>query len=85
MSELLYEIAQTCKRVILLAGTGTNTVTPYMQDFSVYDNLKDAIAEAIQSTEAGDTLLFSPAFASFGMFKNEYERNDEFLKIVGSL
>lgn len=85
MSSLLYEIAKTCKRVILLAGTGTDRVTPLMQDFSVYDDLDSAVREAFSSAEAGDVLLFSPAFASFGMFNNEYERNDRFLKIVSEL
>ncbi|MBI5470573.1 UDP-N-acetylmuramoyl-L-alanine--D-glutamate ligase [Candidatus Kaiserbacteria bacterium] len=85
MSKLLYEIAKTCKRVILLAGTGTDRIVPLMQDYSVFDSLESAVQEAIKSAESGDTILFSPAFASFGMFKNEYERNDQFLKIVRAL
>lgn len=85
MGKLLYEIATTCKRVILLAGTGTDRVVPLMQDYSVYDNLEQAVREAFGTAEKGDSVLFSPAFASFGMFKNEYERNDQFLSIVQSL
>ena len=81
-SALLYEIAQTTKRVILLAGTGTALVTPFIQDYSIYDNLKDAVDEALRSAAAGDIVLFSPAHSSFGMFTNEYERNDQFLQIV---
>ena len=30
-------------------------------------------------------LLFSPGFASFGMFKNEYDRNDQFVRLVSEL
>ncbi len=85
MSTLLYEIAKSCKRVILLAGTGTDRVVPLMQDYSVFDSLDSAVSEAYKSAQTGDIILFSPAFASFGMFKNEYERNDEFIKIVGTL
>lgn len=85
MSNLLYEIAQDCKRVILLAGTGTDKITPLIQDFSVYDTLEAAVQEAYASAETGDIVLFSPAFASFGMFKNEYERNDAFLTLVRNL
>lgn len=81
-STLLYEIAARCKRVILLAGTGTDRVVPHMQDYSIFDSLEVAVHEALASAEPGDTVLFSPAFASFGMFKNEYERNDEFLHII---
>ncbi|MDR3570865.1 MAG: UDP-N-acetylmuramoyl-L-alanine--D-glutamate ligase [Candidatus Pacebacteria bacterium] len=85
MNELLYEIAKTCKRVILLAGTGTDRIAPLIADYSIFDDLSAAVREALKSSHAGDVILFSPAFASFGMFKNEYERNDEFLKIVRSL
>lgn len=82
---LLYEIAQTCKRVILLAGTGTDRVAPLMQDYSIFDSLDAAVKEAITSVQSGDTILFSPAFASFGLFKNEYDRNDQFLRIVRNM
>lgn len=82
MNALLYEIAGFCKRVILLAGTGTDRIAPLMADVSIYDDLSAAIHEALSSAQPGDTLLFSPAFASFGMFKNEYDRNDRFLKVV---
>ena len=84
MSPLLYEIAKTCKRVILLSGTGSARITPMMRDVSIYDSLESAVGEALSSAVAGDIILFSPAFASFGMFKNEYERNDEFMKIIAS-
>jgi UDP-N-acetylmuramoylalanine--D-glutamate ligase len=82
MSALLYEVAKTCKRVILLSGTGTDRIAPLMQDYSIFDELGSAVREAVASAQPGDIILFSPAFASFGMFTNEYERNDEFLRIV---
>lgn len=82
VSTLLYEISQSCKRVILLAGTGTDRVVPFMSDYSIFDSLEAAVHEAAQSAVSGDIILLSPAFASFGMFKNEYERNDQFLQIV---
>ena len=85
MSNLLYEIANTCKRVIVIPGTGSTRITPFMQDYSIYDSLQGAVAEAVASAESGDIILFSPAFASFGMFKNEYDRNDQFIKAVQAL
>ena len=85
MSTLLYEVAKVCKRVILLPGTGTDRVVPLMQDYSVYDDMKTAVHEAVTIATPGDTILFSPAFASFGLFKNEYDRNDQFLAAVNSL
>ncbi len=47
-------------------------------------SIGDAIQAAVQSAKLG-SILFSPAFASFGMFKNEYDRNDLFLKLVCEL
>ncbi|MBI5003665.1 UDP-N-acetylmuramoyl-L-alanine--D-glutamate ligase [Candidatus Kaiserbacteria bacterium] len=85
MNVLLYEIAGSCKRVILLAGTGTSRIAPLMADVSIYDDLSAAIHEALASASPGDTILFSPAFSSFGMFKNEYDRNDQFLTIVKNM
>ena len=85
MSDLLYQISHTCKRVILLPGSGTDKIVPFMSDYSVFDSLEGAVHEAIQSATVGDVILFSPAFASFGMFANEYDRNDQFLKVVATL
>jgi UDP-N-acetylmuramoylalanine--D-glutamate ligase len=34
---------------------------------------------------SGDVILFSPGFASFGIFKNEYDRNDQFMAAVKAL
>ena len=48
-------------------------------------SLQEALLAALEKAEAGNILVFSPAFASFGMFKNEYERNDEFVRLVREL
>ena len=33
----------------------------------------------------GDVLLFSPALASFGLFKNEFDRGEQFNAIIKNL
>lgn len=48
----------------------------------VFDSLVDAFADALEHAEAGDMVLLSPAFASFGMFKNEYDRGEQFNTLV---
>ncbi len=84
MNALLVKLAEV-KRVILLLGTGTSRVLEFIPDASVFDNLEKAVAEAVAATEKGDVLLFSPAFASFGIFKNEYDRGDQFNALVRAL
>lgn len=85
MNTLLYEIPNFTKRVIMLSGTGTNRVLEFLPGASVFDDLSKAVHEAIEAAESGDIILFSPAFASFGMFKNEYDRGDQFNAIVKAL
>ena len=85
MNTLLYEIPNHAKRVILLAGTGTNRVLEFLPGASVFDDLAKAVREASASAVPGDIILFSPAFASFGMFKNEYDRGDQFNALVKEL
>ncbi|MEK7208507.1 MAG: UDP-N-acetylmuramoyl-L-alanine--D-glutamate ligase [Patescibacteria group bacterium] len=52
----------------------------------VKETLKACLDEAMKIAEKGDTVLFSPAFASFGRwFKNEYDRGEQFVEIVGNL
>lgn len=48
-------------------------------------NLKVGIEIALQHAKANDLILLSPAAASFGMFKNEFDRGDQFNKIVKNL
>ncbi len=85
MSALIAEIEKRCKKVLLLAGTGTEKMKNELPDAQVFDSLDSAVKAATAAAVKGDTILFSPAFASFGMFKNEYERNDQFLKIISEL
>jgi UDP-N-acetylmuramoylalanine--D-glutamate ligase len=85
ITELVEEMRDRCKKIFLLEGTGTERLHKVFPKVPVYGNLKDAFAAARASAKAGDTILFSPAFASFGMFKNEYDRNDQFMALVGKV
>jgi UDP-N-acetylmuramoylalanine--D-glutamate ligase len=90
LTELIAEIKQHCKAVFLIPGTGTERLYElldaemHVHSMEQCNSLHDALAQAMQAAKPGDTILFSPAFASFGAYKNEYERNDEFLKLVRS-
>jgi UDP-N-acetylmuramoylalanine--D-glutamate ligase len=81
----LVAVAKRCKAVVLIAGTGTERIAAEFPQAVRAATLEDAVHAARGKAVAGDTILFSPAFASFGMFKNEYDRNDQFLKIIHAL
>lgn len=81
---LLEEIPSYCKKVILLPGTGTDMIKDKL-DAEVVTDVEEAVKAGLSDGQPGDILLFSPGFASFGLFKNEYERNDEFVASVNKL
>jgi UDP-N-acetylmuramoylalanine--D-glutamate ligase len=82
MREFIKEAKLHSQKIILLSGTGTNRIKNKFPKSIMYDSLKEAIEEAFDSVTNKDIILFSPAFASFGMFKNEYDRGDKFNKMV---
>jgi UDP-N-acetylmuramoylalanine--D-glutamate ligase len=84
--ETLVEAAKTrTKHVSLLAGTGTDRIRTALPDATVFGSLEEAVADARAHAASGDAVLLSPGFASFGMFKNEYDRGDQFDAIVAAL
>ena len=90
LTSLIKGMEEHCKKVILIPGTGTDKLLEELSSTIIYDsekvlmmeNLKQSVEEARLSAENGDIILFSPAFASFGAYVNEYERNDEFMRLV---
>lgn len=44
-----------------------------------------AVKRASEIAEKGDAIILSPAAASFGQFKNEFERGEKFKKAVGRI
>ncbi|MDB5237825.1 MAG: UDP-N-acetylmuramoylalanine--D-glutamate ligase [Candidatus Kaiserbacteria bacterium] len=91
LTELIHEIKQRCKAVFLIPGTGTDRLYElldsemHVHSMERCNSLHEALSGALKAAGAGDTILFSPAFASFDAYKNEYERNDEFLGLVRAL
>jgi len=93
MSKLITEIPKFCSKVILFKEDGTDTIRDKVFAFTkkgieVYeeDGLKDTVNRAITIAKKGDIILYSPAFSSFGKyFQNEYDRGDQFVKLIKSL
>ncbi|MCX6754742.1 MAG: UDP-N-acetylmuramoyl-L-alanine--D-glutamate ligase [Candidatus Nomurabacteria bacterium] len=96
LDDFVKTINKYCKTIVLIPGSGTEVLINPVGDFTksklklkikneVGKDLKDVIQKALVQAKKGDTILFSPAFASFGMFNNEYERNDLFIDIIKRL
>lgn len=82
MSALEESISNHCKKVYFLDGTGTKRVWGNEKTFK---SLQEALNVSVSEATSGDAIILSPAFASFGMFKNEYDRGDQFNKLVEEL
>jgi UDP-N-acetylmuramoylalanine--D-glutamate ligase len=87
-SDLAKAIKKYTKAVVLLNGTATPKlnyklqITNYKFPVIIANSMKEAVKEARQLAQRGDIVLLSPAAASFGMFKNEFDRGEQFLKEV---
>ena len=77
------------KGLFLLAGTGTDKLLPLLHDahipyqgpFTGLAPLLDALYADISKSGQG-TVVFSPAATSFGLFKNEFDRGNQFKEEV---
>jgi UDP-N-acetylmuramoylalanine--D-glutamate ligase len=85
LDTLVEEIKQRARAVILLPGTGTDRLAPQLEACICASDMTEAVQKAFANAQPGDVLLLSPGFASFGLFTNEYERNDAFLKALQKL
>lgn len=56
-------------------------------DLKIYvlDTLEEVVSVAKEISVPGEVVLFSPASASFDMFKNAYQRGDLFKEMVNKL
>lgn len=74
------------KTVVLIPGTGTEKLRAALVGVNVTvkdaPTLKEAFDVAVDVACEGDSVALSPAYASFGMFKNEYDRGEQFNEIV---
>ena len=82
ISKLPRAIEAHAKEVFYLSGTGTARLPGVSR---TYDAIAPALKGAIATAAKGDILLFSPAFTSFGMFKNEFDRGRQFTELLETL
>jgi UDP-N-acetylmuramoylalanine--D-glutamate ligase len=83
----LADASADTKRIILLAGTGTDKLTPLLAERGIpfdgpFASLAELVAQAKRVARTGDVVVFSPGATSFGLFKNEFDRGNKFKEAV---
>ncbi len=90
-NELLSMLPEYTQALVLLPGTGTDKIKEELNKLAgcmpiaFAQSMDEAVQLAWQDASPGDRIIMSPAFASFGLFKNEYDRGDQFVSAVKAL
>ncbi len=89
-------LVRKVKSLILLEGTATAKLKQAVENqialtnnqleiIGPLDSMKEAVSEASARAIKKDIVLLSPACASFGLFRHEFERGEAFIKAVNRL
>lgn len=82
-------IKKSVKALALFRGLASNKIIEALGKtkfpVEVFDNMKAAMKFAAAEAKKGDVILLSPGAASFGVFKNEFDRGEQFVKEVKKL
>jgi UDP-N-acetylmuramoylalanine--D-glutamate ligase len=81
-------IRKTCKHVVLFEGTGTALMQEAIGDtlpIEHADSMEKAVKLAQAAAQEGESVLMAPGGSSFAMFKNEFDRGDQFNEAVKRL
>lgn len=84
------EVAREIKRhrvcVSLFEGTAFKKYAAALKKvgvpFEEVSSMRDAVTFHQSHSKAGDTILLSPGCASFGLFKNEFDRGEQFKSLL---
>ncbi|MFH0822404.1 MAG: UDP-N-acetylmuramoyl-L-alanine--D-glutamate ligase [Pseudomonadota bacterium] len=84
--------AASARRIALLEGTAAESLYGSLVREGAeekitgrYTDLEKAVKDLLKEAVPGDVVLLTPGCASFGMFRNEYDRGDQFMAIVQGL
>ena len=85
--EVLGNLKNKTEMIYLLEGTATDKMIPVLEKNSIkykgpYCSLEKAFSNALADASEGENIIMSPGCASFGMFKNEFERGEKFRQLV---
>ena len=88
-NECAKEVKKYIKALILFKGAATDKIISALGKtkfpVEIVDSMKKAMEIARANSKKGDIVFFSPGAASFGVFKNEFDRGEQFNKSVRKL
>ncbi len=90
LAPLAEAAADLAAAVYLLNGTATPRLVDLLAERAFpfvgpFDSMAEAVTSAARAAAPGDVVLLSPGCASFGLFRDEFHRGEEFRRAVGEL
>ena len=88
---LAEEIKRNVNFLILLPGTASNKIKKELGSFFKepssfkVKSMRGAVKKVARFAQKGDIILLSPGAASFNLFKNEFDRGEQFKQAVKNL
>jgi UDP-N-acetylmuramoylalanine--D-glutamate ligase len=84
--EMLIQTLNRAVAVVLLPGTATDEISPALHVTHTHvHSMVGAVRAAFRLSKPGDTIILSPGAASFGLFRNEFDRGAKFVRAVKAL
>jgi len=80
----LKKCSSLVKHLILFQGTATEKIVREFEkqncrvNYKIVDNMKNAVKKANEIARRNNVVLLSPGAASFGIFRNEFDRGERF-------
>lgn len=87
-TELLEKMNTIPHAIVFLQGSGTTELFEQLAPVSVPHSFASSLDQAVEQAEAfchdsaSSRIVFSPGFSSFELFKNEFDRGDQFTQLA---
>lgn len=83
LREMIATILECAASAVLLPGSATEVIAGALRSGNVdpgpiAHSMGEAVDRAFSGAHPGDVVLLSPGFASFGLFRNEFDRGQQF-------